>query len=332
MVRALNYLELLGINRRYQFAEESRVFLRPTRAGLRVVQCYITYQAAAEDLSVHFWSRIDFIPIYLTSEAFSNYYSCDMNSIICIINLLILIFHQTSAVTPFLGGVPVPGRTVPILRLFENYASSCRPKEKKDFSMDQLAQLVQSLQMDEVAHKVYHSLFFAMADMQIQKFMGKWYTVVDSKRIHAEDCGVFQFELLMQTEFTATFSSRLNAVQNGEDISYEGYGTMVGPDPGEVLLTTGHPNDQCPYFPVKLGGLNKTGDYEYMILSTPLKYPTMVLARNVERFEAKHKKEVYDFVEKYGFMSPLAALNTRLHFTDIHACQRSNNLFPYSHI
>lgn len=52
-------------------------------------------------------------------------------------------------------------------------------------------QLLQSLQMDEVATKAYRTLFYEMADMQIDRFMGKWYTVVDSKQVHKEDCSVF---------------------------------------------------------------------------------------------------------------------------------------------
>uniref|UniRef100_A0A8R1HK08 Lipocalin domain-containing protein n=1 Tax=Caenorhabditis japonica TaxID=281687 RepID=A0A8R1HK08_CAEJA len=231
-------------------------------------------------------------------------------------------------VRPFLPPtLPQPGRDLPVMRIFENYAASCRPTNKRDFNVDQLASLLQSLQMDEVAIKAYKSIFFAMGDMQIEKFMGKWYTVVDSKEIHKEDCPIFYFDMIMQSQFTATFTSKQYALLNNDVVTNEGYGSMHGPEPGAVLITTGHGSDQCPYFPVRLGGLNDDGDYQYMILSTPLKYPTMVLTRNLEKFETEWRQEVYDFVEKYGFMSPMAALNTRLHFTDVNVCRKVNKLY-----
>ncbi|CAI2308909.1 unnamed protein product [Caenorhabditis sp. 36 PRJEB53466] len=230
-------------------------------------------------------------------------------------------------VRPFKYALPSVGRDLPAMRTFENYAASCRPTSKKDFNMDQLASLLQSLQIDDVATKVYKSLFFAMADMQIEKFMGKWYTVVDSKEVHKEDCSIFHFKMVSKTPYTATFTSRQYALLGEDVITNEGYGSMNGPDAGSVLITTGHEGDQCPYFPVRLGGLNDEGDYAYMILSTPLKYPTMVLARDLSEFDSKWSKEVYEFVEKNGFMSPMAALNTRLHFTDVDVCRRVNKLY-----
>ncbi|PIO59577.1 hypothetical protein TELCIR_18958, partial [Teladorsagia circumcincta] len=76
----------------------------------------------------------------------------------------------------YMGGLPIPGRTVPILRLFEHYGASCRPRSRKDFGMDQLAEIMSSLNAEEVAKKVYHQLFHSMGDVQLEKLMGKWYT------------------------------------------------------------------------------------------------------------------------------------------------------------
>uniref|UniRef100_A0A158P8F7 Lipocln_cytosolic_FA-bd_dom domain-containing protein n=1 Tax=Angiostrongylus cantonensis TaxID=6313 RepID=A0A158P8F7_ANGCA len=166
-----------------------------------------------------------------------------------------------------------------------------------------------------------------MGDVQLGKLMGKWYTVVDTTAVHPEECAVHYFELLMETNFTGTFSSLLYASHKAETVAYQGFGRMVGPDPGELFYTTGHPSDHCPYFPVKMGGLNSHGEYEYMILSQPLKYPTFVLARDLKRFENKYKPEVYSFLEKHGFLSPIASLNTRLHFENVTACNRINQYY-----
>ncbi|KAK5969254.1 LiPocalin protein variant 1b, partial [Trichostrongylus colubriformis] len=100
-----------------------------------------------------------------------------------------------------------------------------------------------------------------------------------------------------------------------------------GPEPGEMLYMTGHRSDNCPYFPVKMGGLNRQGEYEYIVFSQPLKYPSMVLARDLNKFEQKYQQEVYKFLEKYGYLSPITALNTRLHFENATACAQISQ--PY---
>ncbi|VDO18639.1 unnamed protein product [Heligmosomoides polygyrus] len=220
-----------------------------------------------------------------------------------------------------MGGIPVPGRTVPILRLFEHYGASCRPKSRSDFRMDQLAEIMSSLNAEDVAKKVYSQLFHSMGDVQLEKLMGKWYTVSE------EQTRPFRVELLTSTEFTGTFSSLLYASHNGEVVTYQGFGRMTGPEPGEVLYTTGHQSDQCPYFPVKMGGLNSRGEYEYIIFSQPLKYPSMVLARDLSKFEQKYQQEVYKFLEKHGYLSPLSSLNTRLHFENSTSCIHSNRYY-----
>ncbi|WKX92787.1 hypothetical protein Q1695_010656 [Nippostrongylus brasiliensis] len=227
----------------------------------------------------------------------------------------------------YVGGIPVPGRTVPILRLFQHYGASCRPKSRKDFGIDQLAEIMTSLNAEEVAKKVYSQLFHSMGDVQLEKLMGKWYTVVDTKAVHPESCAIHYFELLTSTEFTGTFSSLLYAWHKGEIATYQGFGRMTGPEPGEMLYTTGHPSDQCPYFPVKMGGLNARGEYEYIIMSQPLKHPSMVLARDLNKFEQKYQQEVYKFLEKHGFLSPITALNTRLHFENATACLQINQYY-----
>lgn len=44
-------------------------------------------------------------------------------------------------------------------------------------------------------------------------------------------------------------------------------------------------------FPVALGPLDAEGRYSYVVLSQPLKHPTMVFARSLEGFE-RYKNEV----------------------------------------
>ncbi|VDL80404.1 unnamed protein product [Nippostrongylus brasiliensis] len=76
-----------------------------------------------------------------------------------------------------------------------------------------------------------------------------------------------------------------------------------------------------------MGGLNARGEYEYIIMSQPLKHPSMVLARDLNKFERKYQQEVYKFLEKHGFLSPITALNTRLHFENATACLQINQYY-----
>ncbi|CAI4224595.1 unnamed protein product [Auanema sp. JU1783] len=241
--------------------------------------------------------------------------------------IFVAVVGYVGAISSVLGGIPVPGRRVPILRLFENYAASCRPIRKRDFRMDQLAEIMQSLNAEEVAQKLYNAIFFAMVDIQIERIMGKWYRVVDSKNIHKDDCAVFYFESLGKNEFTSTFTSTQYVLKNDDVVSYVGFGRMMGPDPGEVLISTGHPEDPCPFFPVMVGGVNSQGQYEFMILSTPVKYPTMVLTRDQNVYNKKYKGQVQQLLEKHGFVSPVAALNTRLHFVNTTMCARKSSYY-----
>ncbi|GMR61674.1 hypothetical protein PMAYCL1PPCAC_31869, partial [Pristionchus mayeri] len=239
-------------------------------------------------------------------------------------SLVLLLLVVSSAVTShevYIGGLEVRGRAVPILQLLENYASSCTKNDKDPkFGLEQLSEIMNQLNAEEVAKKIYNSLFFSTGDIDIEKLMGKWYTVVDSRLIHKEDCAITYMSLLTKAPYAATFSVVQYSMNGNDTVVSEGYGRMVGPDPGELLITTGHANDQCPYLPIRLGGLKSSGYFDYIILSQPLKFPTMVLARNPLEFERKYKKEAYEFLEKFGFISPVAAINSRLHFVNSTLC------------
>uniref|UniRef100_A0A1I7Y9M8 Sulfotransfer_1 domain-containing protein n=1 Tax=Steinernema glaseri TaxID=37863 RepID=A0A1I7Y9M8_9BILA len=59
-----------------------------------------------------------------------------------------------------------------------------------------------------------------------------------------------------------------------------------------------------------------------MILTQPLKHPTMVLARDPVDFELNHRAEVEDFLGRYGFLKPMPLfnVNSALHFANASAC------------
>lgn len=105
--------------------------------------------------------------------------------------------------------------------------------------------------------------------------------------------------MLDKSTYSATFSTVQYSVR-ASDASIKlthGTGRKYGPDPGNVLVGTGHAAEPCPCnemrvcldhfravrsdFPIKIGAIDKrTGQYPYVVLTQALKQPTVVLARD----------------------------------------------------
>uniref|UniRef100_A0A915PIQ3 Lipocalin/cytosolic fatty-acid binding domain-containing protein n=1 Tax=Setaria digitata TaxID=48799 RepID=A0A915PIQ3_9BILA len=177
---------------------------------------------------------------------------------------------------------------------------------------------------NDFASNLYNSLYMTAGDINITKLMGKWYTVVDTPSVHHEHCPIFYFELLDKTPYTATFTVRQYS-RNTEKIKIlEGYGRKVGPDPAELLINIGHPADPCPYSVVSSGPTNDSEQYDYIILTHPLKYPTIVLARDPVDFDTKYKEQVKRFLENQRFWNPSSPLKNTLFFLNTTDCFRTN--------
>ncbi|CAG9536406.1 unnamed protein product [Cercopithifilaria johnstoni] len=160
--------------------------------------------------------------------------------------ILYLCLLKFSHTVKYLGGIPVPGRSVPPIRIFELYAKSCIPNDRTSAITEQLSDLLQKLDANDIANKLYNSLYMAVGDINVTKLMGKWFVVVDTPSIHNEYCPIFYFELLDKTPYTATFTVRQYS-RNTEKIKIlEGYGRKMGIDPAELLINIGHPADPCP--------------------------------------------------------------------------------------
>ncbi|KAI6234409.1 TATA box-binding protein-like 1 [Aphelenchoides fujianensis] len=226
----------------------------------------------------------------------------------------------------YYGGIPVPGRRVPTLRFFEFYIASCDPAQRKDIS---LSKCCTEWTPEAIAEKVFRQLSFTVDDLEVEPLMGRWFTVVDSPGLHAEKCVVSEFRLESKTKYTATFSV-VQKSRNEDVVTYTGHGEKIGTDPGNVFVHTGHPHDPCPYFPVKVGPPSgPEGKFEYVVLTQPLKHPTMVLARDPLKFEREFRKEVEEYLKRSDFLNPLAALNHPLQFINQTAC-RNGHQFHYS--
>ncbi|KAI6203459.1 hypothetical protein M3Y94_00559100 [Aphelenchoides besseyi] len=138
--------------------------------------------------------------------------------------------------------------------------------------------------------------------------------------------GVIQLQ--SKTKYTATFST-VQTSRNNENVQrvYTGHGEKIGNDAGNIFIHTGHPNDPCPYFPVKVGPIyESSGQFEYVVMTQPMKHPTMVLARDAQKFEREYRKHVEEYLQRSDFINPLTALNHPLQFINRSTCENGHQL------
>uniref|UniRef100_A0A0K0DYA4 Lipocalin/cytosolic fatty-acid binding domain-containing protein n=1 Tax=Strongyloides stercoralis TaxID=6248 RepID=A0A0K0DYA4_STRER len=239
--------------------------------------------------------------------------------------LIILIFITKTTTKRAIIGIPVPGRTVPAYSIFNHYQNSCIEKGKNSVTLKNLDLILKHSDADALTERFYRNLFHAIGELDIEKLMGKWYVIIDTPSFHSEKCCVFDMKMIEKNEYTATFSIKEYCKDDVQDIIFGGDGQQFGPDPGQILFHFNHPNDVCPYFLIKLGELNKDNVHEYMILSQPMKAPTMVLAREPEKFIQKHGVEIGQFLDKRGFTHSSIIPNATLEVTNFDDCHNFYN-------
>uniref|UniRef100_A0A0N5C0K2 Lipocln_cytosolic_FA-bd_dom domain-containing protein n=1 Tax=Strongyloides papillosus TaxID=174720 RepID=A0A0N5C0K2_STREA len=239
--------------------------------------------------------------------------------------LLIFIFATTITSKRAIVGIPVPGRTVPAYNIFNLYRNSCLERAKDSIVLKNLNLILKHPDADALTERFYRNLFHAIGELDLEKLMGKWYVIIDTPSFHSEKCCVFDIKMIEKNEYTASFSIKEYCRNGTEDVLFGGEGQQFGPDPGQILFHLNHPNDVCPYFLIKLGELNENNIHEYMVLSQPMKAPTIVLARNPQKFIQQHGVEIGQFLDKHGFTQSSIIPNATLEVSDFDSCQNFYN-------
>ncbi len=154
------------------------------------------------------------------------------------------------------------------------------------------------------------ALFSTLVSAQVSElnrtqYLGRWYQVYSDLFVDA----TFENSSYCDTADYATYPNNTISVYNrerqynttGPERQIFGWADVADPSkPGELtvhLQTTEFP---APYWVYQLGPVEKD-QYEYSIVSDPLKLSLFVLARNVSKFMKKYNENVTNYLTEQGF-------------------------------
>ena len=152
--------------------------------------------------------------------------------------------------------------------------------------------------------------FLSCIHAQVQElnrtqYLGRWYQIysdlfVDATSENSSFCDPADYAIYPNNTSSVYNRERQYKVTGPERQIY-GWADVTDPTkPGELtvhLQTTEFP---APYWVYQLGPVHND-QYEYSIVSDPLKLTLFVLARNVTKFMDKYNRNVTDYLTEQGF-------------------------------
>jgi lipocalin len=151
---------------------------------------------------------------------------------------------------------------------------------------------------------------FTLASSQVVKlnrtrYLGRWYQVysdlfVDATFENSSYCDIADYGIYPNDTISVWNRERQYSVTGPERQIFGWANTENSSNPGELtvhLQTTGFP---APYWVYQLGPV-VNNQYEYSIISDPLKLTLFVLARNVTQFMENYNENVTNYLTKEGF-------------------------------
>ncbi|CAI5456095.1 unnamed protein product [Caenorhabditis angaria] len=197
-----------------------------------------------------------------------------------------------------------------------------------------LADVLPPEQLQTLADNVTDALLPETPNVDLSKFMGRWFEGINSPRATEQRCVVHHYGGLTRNDKTATFTS-LKIYREGSEfgpVKYSiGYAFRGGNKDAMLQLHSSETSDAQPFWIYKLGpeGKDPFGNpqYEYAIISNWVKYPVTVLVRDPDTFKAKYQKEVLRWLEDQGFINGFIRAFNLLQPAGYSSCQYADSTF-----
>jgi len=224
--------------------------------------------------------------------------------------------------TPLIPGV----NTIPGLDAFNYLVGSLIPQAIPPANQligGSLSRLLPQDQSVDVAKNVFNTLAAPATNVEVDRMMGRWFQVINSPHLIREACTVAHYGALTNNSYSATFTI-LKFYREGNSHGSPrfslGYGFKAG-DNGTFLIHNSNSPDSEPYWVVKTGPLNGFNQYDYAIISNWVRFPVVVLARDPERFQREHMRDVLEYLERRGYINVLTKALNMIAPVDYTQCQ-----------
>uniref|UniRef100_A0A0N5B3Q8 Lipocalin domain-containing protein n=1 Tax=Strongyloides papillosus TaxID=174720 RepID=A0A0N5B3Q8_STREA len=245
----------------------------------------------------------------------------------------------TSGQIPGLAPIPVPGfpgpqdiptvpgvNTIPGLSNFNYIVGQLVPQmipPTNTLLGSSISRLLPKDATKNLAKDVFRAVHPAAENVEVARMMGRWFQVINSPHVIREACTVSHFGALTNNTYSATFTILKfyrEGNPNGPPRFSLGYGFKSG-ETGQFLLHSSNSPDAEPFWIIKLGPLNEYNQYDYAVVSTWVRFPVFVIARDPERFQKQHMKNVLQFLEDNNYINVMTKAFNMISPVDYSQCQ-----------
>uniref|UniRef100_A0A0N4ZHR4 Lipocln_cytosolic_FA-bd_dom domain-containing protein n=1 Tax=Parastrongyloides trichosuri TaxID=131310 RepID=A0A0N4ZHR4_PARTI len=245
----------------------------------------------------------------------------------------------TSGQIPGLAPIPVPGfpgpqdiptvpgvNTIPGLSNFNYIVGQLVPQmipPTNTLLGSSISRLLPKDATKNLAKDVFRAVHPAAENVEVARMMGRWFQVINSPHVIREACTVSHFGALTNNTYSATFTILKfyrEGNPNGPPRFSLGYGFKSG-ETGQFLLHSSNSPDAEPFWVIKLGPLNEYNQYDYAVVSTWVRFPVFVIARDPERFQKLHMKNVLQFLEDNNYINVMTKAFNMISPVDYSQCQ-----------
>lgn len=174
-----------------------------------------------------------------------------------------------------------------------------------------------------LAKDVFRAVHPDADNVDVARMMGRWFQVINSPHVIREACTVTHFGALTNSTYSASFTVLKfyrEGNPNGSPRFALGYGFKSG-ETGQFVLHNSNSPDAEPFWVIKKGPLNEYNQYDYAIVSTWVRFPVFVIARDPERFRKQHMKDVLRFLEDNNYINVVTKAFNMISPVDYESCQ-----------